>query len=333
MFATTPLTRMILGVTIGAFAFAAAAHAAGSAESYPQRAITVVVPYTPGGSVDTVARIVTSELQKKLGQPIVIENKPGASGMIGASQVARAKPDGYTLLAHASSHVYLPMINANVSYDADKDFTPVSRIGTVPLMVVTRAEAPYDTLEEFVEYAREHHDKDSAVTWAISSFGTSDHLVGEILKRDLNLNMPIIAYRGAAPQLNDVIAGHVSIGASPMPGGHPFVASGHLKALAVTSAKRAEKLPDVPTIDESGVEGFDFSSWYGIWGPAGMPEDIVEKLADAIRSALETETVQSAFENLMFDVVDSSPEELATVQKDEQVMITQLAKDTDITIE
>src|SRR5690625_3702910 len=152
MLAKKRLVKLAVRAILGISAFAATAHAADSTENYPERPITVVVPYTPGGSVDTVARLVTAEMQKVLGQPIVIENKPGASGVIGATQVARAKPDGYTLLAHASSHVYLPIINPSVSYDVDKDFTPISRIGTVPLMVVTQADAPYDTLGELVDY-------------------------------------------------------------------------------------------------------------------------------------------------------------------------------------
>jgi len=297
--------------------------------SYPERPITVVVPYTPGGSVDTVARIVTAQLQKQLGQPIVIENKPGASGMIGSERVARAKADGYTLLLHASSQVYLPIVDTYAKYDALRDFTPIARIGTVPLLVVTRPEAPFNSLKEMQAYAREHKD---TLTWATSGYGTSSHLTEEMLNRDLKLGMQIVAYRGAAPQLTDVMAGHVSAAASPMPGVYPFVSSGKLKALAVTSFLRVSKLPDVPTVAESGVEGFDFSSWYGVWGPTGLPNGIADKLAKEIMKAVHSPAVQEQFSAMMFDVVDSSPSDLAEVQESEHEKISELAKEANIAI-
>lgn len=317
-----------LAVALG-LASLSGAQAANSSSNYPDRPITVVVPYTPGGSVDTVARIVTAQLQKQLGQPIVVENKPGASGMIGSEHVARAKPDGYTLLLHASSQIYLPIVNANAKYDALKQFTPVARIGTVPLLVVTGSESPYNSLKEMQAYAHEHKD---TLTWATSGYGTSSHLTEEMLNRDLKLGMQIIPYRGAAPQLTDVAAGHVSAAASPMPGVYPYVSSGKLKALAVTSSSRVSKLPDVPTVAESGVEGFDFSSWYGVWGPAGLPQDIAEKLASEIMKATHTAEVKKQFDTMMFDVVESSPADLAKVERSEHEKISTLAKEANISI-
>ncbi|OZI43129.1 Bug family tripartite tricarboxylate transporter substrate binding protein [Bordetella genomosp. 4] len=306
-----------------------AAQAHGETDKYPSRPITVVVPYTPGGSVDTVARLVTAQLQEQLGQPIVIENKPGASGMIGSEYVARAKPDGYTLLLHASSQVYLPLVDARVKYDALKDFTPIARLGTVPLLVVTGAESPFNTLKEL--QAQAHAKKDS-LTWATSGYGTSSHLVEEMLNRDLKLGMQIVPYRGAAPQLTDVTAGHVSAAASPMPGAYPYVASGKLKALAVTSSSRVAKLPNVPTVAESGVEGFDFSSWYGVWGPAGLPANIANQLATEINKAIHAPEVTKVFDTMMFEVAKTSPQDLAKVQQDEHDKISLLAKEADIAV-
>lgn len=305
------------------------AQAHGETDKYPSRPITVVVPYTPGGSVDTVARLVTAQLQKQLGQPIVIENKPGASGMIGSEYVARAKPDGYTLLLHASSQVYLPLVDARVKYDALKDFTPIARLGTVPLLVVTGAESPFNTLKEL--QAQAHAKKDS-LTWATSGYGTSSHLVEEMLNRDLKLGMQIVAYRGAAPQLTDVTAGHVSAAASPMPGAYPYVASGKLKALAVTSSSRVSKLPNVPTVAESGIEGFDFSSWYGVWGPTGLPANIANQLATEINKAIHEPDVTKVFDTMMFEVAKTSPQDLAKVQQDEHDKISLLAKEADIAV-
>jgi len=320
--------RILAAVAMGmTWLMAAPAHAA--SDAYPARPITVVVPYTPGGSVDTVARLVTAQLQKQLGQPIVVENKPGASGMIGSEYVARAKPDGYTLLLHASSQIYLPLVDARAKYDALKDFTPVARIGTVPLLIVTGAESPFKSLKEM--QAQAHAKKDS-LTWATSGYGTSSHLVEEMLNRDLKLGMQIVAYRGAAPQLTDVMAGHVSAAASPMPGAYPYVASGKLKAIAVTSSARISRLPDVPTVAESGVDGFDFSSWYGVWGPAGLPAGIANQLASEINKAIHAPDVAKVFDTMMFEAAEASTQDLATVQQSEHDKISQLAKEANIVI-
>jgi tripartite-type tricarboxylate transporter receptor subunit TctC len=314
---------------LGLSALGVSAQTTNAVKNYPERTITVVVPYTPGGSVDTVARILTAQLQKQLGQPIVIENKPGASGMIGSGHVSKSNPDGYTLLLHASSHVYLPLVSANAKYDALRDFTPISRIGTVPLLIVTKPDAPFNTLQEMKAYAEKNR---GTMNWATSGYGTSSHLVEEMLNRDLALGMPIIAYRGAVPQLTDVMAGHVSAAASPMPGAYPFVSSGKLKAIAVTSAQRVKSLPNVPTVAESGVKDFDFTSWYGVWGPAGLPKEIAEKLAAEINKALQSPEVQKAYETSMFSIVESSPADLEATQVMENKKIGQLAKDANILI-
>jgi len=324
--------KIVCGMAITAamgFSSQSVAQPENDSNRYPDRPITVVVPYTPGGSVDTVARIVTAQLQKQLGQPIVIENKPGASGMIGSERVARAKPEGYTLLLHASSQVYLPIVDANAKYDALNDFTPIARIGTVPLLIVARPEAPFNSLKEMQAIAQKNKD---TLTWATSGYGTSSHLTEEMLNRDLKLGMQIVAYRGAAPQLTDVMAGHVSAASSPMPGVYPFVSSGKLKALAVTSSSRVSKLPDVPTVAESGIENFDFSSWYGVWAPAGLPKGIADKLAKEVMIATHTPEVKKQFDTMMFDVVESSPADLDRVQKSEREKILQLAKEANITI-
>lgn len=322
-------SRRVLPIVAMAMTSLMVAHAHGTPEAFPSRPITVIVPYTPGGSVDTVARLVTAQLQKQLGQPIVIENKPGASGMIGSEQVARAKADGYTLLLHASSQVYLPLVNANAKYDALKDFTPVARIGTVPLLIVTATTSPLNSLKDMQTQAQANKN---SLTWATSGYGTSSHLVEEMLNRDLKLGMQIVAYRGAAPQLTDVMAGHVSAAASPMPGAYPYVASGKLKAIAVTSASRIAKLPDVPTVAESGVKGFEFSSWYGVWGPAGLPANIANQLASEINKATHAPEVTKVFETMMFEPADTSPQDLAKVQQDEHDKISQLAKEANIVI-
>ena len=234
-----------------------------SADDYPSKPIRMVIPYTPGGSIDTVGRMVADQLQRQLGQPIVIENTPGASGVLGSLNVRKAKADGYTLLFNASSQVYLPLVLAKKSYDAEKDFTPVGQIGYVPLIVAVNNDVPAKNLAEFAALARANPDK---YTWATSGLGTTSHLSEEMINRALKLRMAIIAYKGAVPQLTDVIGGHVSAAVSPMPGVHSFVQAGRLRALAVTSKTRVPSMPEVPTVAENGVPGFELLSWHGIWG-------------------------------------------------------------------
>ena len=249
------------------------------AQEYPNKPIKVVVPYTPGGSVDNTCRLLTDQLQKQLGQPVIIENKPGASGSIGSLEVMRAAPDGYTLLCHASSQVYLPLVVKRKTYDAEKDFTSVAQIGYVPLVVVTYPKFEADDLQGLVALAQKSPGK---YTWSTSGLGTSSHLSEEMLNRGLKMNMEIISYKGAVPQLTDVMGGHVTAAISPMPGVSGFIRSGHLKALAVTSDKRLDAMPDIPTVSESGLPGFEMYSWYGLWGPANLPESVVNKLSTEV---------------------------------------------------
>ena len=246
------------------------------AQTYPTKPIRMIVPYTPGGSIDTVGRLVADQLQKQMGQAFVIENRPGASGMIGAQEAARAPADGYTLLFNASSQVYLPLVVSKKTYDAEKDFTPVAQVGYVPLAVVTNPAVGASSLAEFAALSRAHPKK---YTWATSGLGTTSHLTEEIINRELKLDMEIVLYKGAVPQLTDVMGGHVSAAVSPMPGVTPFLKSGKLRPIAVTSSKRLASLPDVPTVAESGIPGFELLSWYGLWGAANMPRAVVDRLS------------------------------------------------------
>lgn len=233
--------------------FTGVAHAAFPAD----KPIRLVVPYTPGGSIDTLARIVAQELQKLLGQSIVIDNKPGASGMIGSQEVARAPADGYTLLFNASSQVYMPLVVSRKTYDAEKDFTAIAQVGYVPLAVVVNPEIPFKTLRELATHARANPKK---LTWATSGLGTTSHLTEEMINRDLKLDMEIILYKGAVPQLTDVMGGHVSAAVSPLPGVTPFLKGGKLRPIAVTSRTRVANLPEVPTVAESGMPEFELLS-------------------------------------------------------------------------
>lgn len=300
------------------------------AQSYPAKPIRMIVPYTPGGSIDTVGRLVADEMQRILGQSFIIENKPGASGMIGANEAARAPADGYTLLFNASSQVYMPMVMAKKTYDAEKDFTPIAQVGYVPLAVVVGPTVHARTLAEFASMAKA---KPKTYTWATSGLGTTSHLTEEMINRELKLDMEIILYKGAVPQLTDVMGGHVSAAVSPLPGVTPFIKSGRLRPVAVTSAKRLASYPDVPTVAESGMPGFELLSWYGLWGPAGMPKDVVEKLNAAVAKAVQSPHVKARFADLSFETTENTPAQFAKLIQDEIRRVGVVIKAANIRIE
>jgi tripartite-type tricarboxylate transporter receptor subunit TctC len=272
----------------------------------------------------------TDQLQKQLGQAVVIENKPGASGMIGSLEVMRAPADGYTLLCHASSQVYMPQVVKKKTYDAEKDFTSIAQIGYVPLAVVTYPKFEANNFKDFVALVKKSPGK---YTWATSGLGTASHLSEEMLNRALKLNMEIIAYKGAVPQLTDVMGGHVSAAISPLPGVTSFIKSGNLKVLAFTTDKRITAYPNVATIAESSLPGFEMNSWYGLWGPANLPKDIVNKLAEQVALALKNKGVRDRLNELEFEPSTINTAQFEKLVKDESVRIGILAREANISID
>jgi len=316
-----------------ALALAAAALLAGNpaaAQEYPHKPIRMVIPYTPGGSIDNVGRMVADQLQRQLGQPIVIENTPGASGLMGAMNVKKAKADGYTLLFNASSQAYLPLVVAKKTYDAERDFTPIGQIGFVPLIVAVNNEVPAKTMAEFVQLAKANPGK---YTWATSGLGTTSHLSEEMVNRALGLQMEIVAYKGAVPQLTDVVGGHVSAAISPMPGVTSFVQAGRLRPLAVTSKTRIASLPNVPTLAESGMPGFELLSWYGIWGPADLPAALVARLNAEIGKAVQAPALKAKFAELSFVPTPSTPAEFKQLIAADIAKIGKAVKEANIVID
>jgi tripartite-type tricarboxylate transporter receptor subunit TctC len=246
------------------------------AQPWPNRTVSVIVPFPAGGSVDVVARLLMQKLNESMGANFIVENRAGgAGGAVGANAVAKAPPDGYTLMFTASIHIITPFINSKIPYDAVKDFAPVSLVASGPLIVSTALNVPASNLKELFDLVRKAPDK---YTFATSSYGSAGHLAVELLKRDAGVDTLVIAYKGAGPMLNDIMGGQIHLIADPMASSLPLAASGKIKALAVTSTKRVAAAPDIPTIAESGMTGFDFGSWYGLWGPKGLPADITAKL-------------------------------------------------------
>lgn len=277
------------------------------AQGYPSRPIKLVVPFPPGGSVDTVARTIAPQLQTQLGQPVVIENRPGANSVLGAQHVKRSAADGYTLLLNASLQVVNPMIMVGTTtYDTEKDFTPVTYLGALPQLVIVSARSPYTTLQQLLADARK---RPGEVQWATAAYGAAGHLAAELLKVKAKVDMPIVPYKGGAPAINDLIGMHVAAMVEPMASAYPQVKGGTLRALAVTTPKRLPALPDLPTVAESGFPGFDMPSWYGIWTPAGTPQDIVERLNTELKTVMQAPAVVQKLSSMFFQTVASSPTE------------------------
>lgn len=301
------------------------------AQPYPSRTVSVVVPFPAGGSVDVVARLLVQKLNESMGANFIVENRAGgAGGAVGANAVAKAAPDGTMLMFSASIHIITPFLNSKIPYDAVKDFSPVSLVASGPLLVSTAPNVPANTLKELFDLVRKEPAK---YTFATSSYGSAGHLAIELLKRDAGVDTLVIAYKGAGPMLNDIMGGQIHLIADPMASSSPLAAAGKIKALAVTSMKRVAAAPDIPTIAESGMTGFDFSSWYGLWGPKGLPADITAKLQAEIVKALAQPDIRERLATLGFEAIGSTPGEFATFIEAESARYGQIIRDAKIKAE
>jgi tripartite-type tricarboxylate transporter receptor subunit TctC len=279
------------------------------AEPYPKKPVTIVVPYPPGGPTDIVARVVGQKLGERLGQQVIVDNRPGAGGNIGAALVARAAPDGYTLLLGTTAHAINPSVFPAMNYDILKDFSPVVLLTSLPLVVITNASVPARNVQELVALAK---SKQGQLTYASSGNGQSTHLAAELFKTMTGAPMTHVPYKGSAPALTDVAGGQVSVMFDTMLSAMPHIKSGRLKALAVTSAKRSASAPELPTVAESGVPGYEAVAWSGLLAPAHTPPEIVTKLNSEINAILSQPDVQKRFLNDGAEPVGGSPEQFAT---------------------
>lgn len=303
--------RVLAALLVGCMPLSLAAQGA-----YPDQTIRMIVPYPPGGGVDVLGRIVAQKLSESLGQRVVVENRPGASGMIGSEQVAKAAPTGYTLLANAAIHVINPSLYPKMSFDAMRDFAPVSLIAQVPLMLVVHPSLPVKSVRDLIALAKARPNE---LNFSSSGNATTPHLAGESFKIATGVRMQHVPYKGAAPSFIDLIGGHVQLTFDSMSVAMPYVKSGRVRALAVTTAKRSPTVPDLPTIAESGVPGFDISTWYGVWAPAGTPKDIANKIAAEIANALNQPAVRERLADLGAEPVGNTPEEFAAYCQSELV--------------
>jgi tripartite-type tricarboxylate transporter receptor subunit TctC len=301
---------------------------------YPARPITIVVPHAPGGAVDGVARTLAERLSEELKQNVIVENRPGASGMIGAASVARAEPDGYTLYFNASIHAINPLLyKSTIKYDAVKDFTPIGMVAQGALIFSINPQVPARTVQELVSVMKAAPDKYSTVT---SGYGSAGHLgIAQFLFETglSRQHVPIALYKGAAPALQDLIGGQVQAMMDPLLSSLPHVKAGKLRALAVTGHERSPLLPDVPTMREAGLKDFEFYSWYGLWSPARLPANVLKTLEAATAKAAAAPALQAKLQGLGFDVAYKNSADFGKFIQSEMSKYQTVIEKADIKIE
>jgi tripartite-type tricarboxylate transporter receptor subunit TctC len=303
------LARLAIGIALatgvtGAFA-----------QAYPSKPIHFVVPYPAGGPLDTVARLLGQKVSESVKQPVIVENKPGAGGNIGAETVAKAAPDGYTILMGAvATHAINPTLYANIPYDPIRDFQPITQIASTPNVLIVNNSVPSNSVREFIAYARQNPGK---LNFGSGSTGSAGHLAGELFKTMAGIEMTHVPYKGAAPAMQDLIAGQVQVMFDNFASANTQVKAGKVKALAVTTGKRSSLAPDLPTIAESGLPGFDINTWFGLFAPAGTPKDVIERLHSEFTRALALPDVREKIVNLGAEPVGNRPEDFAAYIKSE----------------
>jgi tripartite-type tricarboxylate transporter receptor subunit TctC len=292
-----------------------AAMAAGTAAEYPSRPVTLVVAFTPGGASDVLARILGRKLEQILGQPFVIDNRPGAGGNVAAEAVAHAAPDGYTLLAGNNAILATnAALYKKINFDPEADFAPIGLIGSQANILVVNPTLPVKSLAELIALAKANPGK---LNFASSGHGLAAHLAGELFKAEAKIDIVHVPYKGAAPALQDVIAGHVQMMFATASSVVSHIQDGKVRPLAVATLKRTAVLPDVPTIDELGIKNFDATTWHGLVAPARTPKDIVATLNQALVATLDDPGVKKSLGDLGVDIIGGSPEDFAAYIKSE----------------
>lgn len=325
------MTRIIRNLlALFAFVFALGFAVAATAQQYPSRVVRIIVPYVPGGTVDAVARVVADRLSEQMGRQFIVDNRAGANGMLGSEAVAKAAPDGYTLLLQASTFVTNPLFMTNVPYDVVRDFVPVSNIGSVPLLITAHPGVKASNLRQFIDLARAEPGK---LSFGTSALGSASHVAEEAIKHDAKLDVLIVPYKGTGAVITDLLGGHVSAFIDALPSSYPLVKAGKVRALGVTSAKRIAMLPDVPTVAESGLPGFDMASWYGLWGPARLPQEVTARLAGEVAKAVRSPLASERLGDQGFMAVGSSPAEFASFITVEMTKLARIIKEANIKAE
>ena len=299
------MRRPFWAAAVGAAAMFAAGGIASAQSAFPAKPVHILVPYAAGGGVDILARTLGDVVSRQWGQTVVVENRPGAGGVVASQALVAAPPDGYTLIVVASGHATNPFLFAKLPYDTFKDFTPISLLASSPNILLVRADSPFKNLSEVIAQAKA---KPGSLSLGHAGNGTSTHLAGELLKNLAKIDIEAIPYKGGAPAINDLLGGQIPLSFNNGPESVGQIEAGTVRALAVTTAARAPFLPDVPSASET-VPGYDTEVWWGLLGPGGMPRDLVEKLSHDFVAALNTEAVKERLTRLGASPIGSSPQQ------------------------
>jgi tripartite-type tricarboxylate transporter receptor subunit TctC len=318
-----PTLRIAAGLVL------AAACSLAQAQAWPSRPVKLVAPFSPGGFTDVVARILAQKLTESLGQPVIIENKPGAGSTIGTDYVAKSKPDGYTFAIVSTTHVSSPWLYKSMPYDSLKDFTPVMKLVEGPYVLVANPKVSAKSVTELLALAKAQPGK---LDYASSGNGSAQHLVGAMFANMGGVQLNHVPYKGSGQAMQDIVGGQVQLGFVGMPNALPYLPSGRLRALAVTTRKRSPDLPDVPTMDEAGIKGYDATIWLGLLAPAGLPRDILTRMNSEIIKALASPETRKLILSAGVEVSTSSPEEFAALMRTELDKWGKVVKDTGATI-
>jgi tripartite-type tricarboxylate transporter receptor subunit TctC len=310
------LAASVSGITPSAFA------------AYPEKLVRIIVPFAPGGGTDLIARTLGTGMSQELGQSVIVENKPGAGTIIGTDAVAKSPPDGYTLLIATFAHAVNPGLQPKLPYATDKAFAPVVLVGRSPNVLVVNSDSPYKTVQDVIAAAKA---KPGKLNFASQGNGTSAHLAGELFKNLTKVDLTHVPYKGAGPALTDLLGGQVDLMFGTAAAVTPFLQSGKLRALGVTTAERSPAFPNVPTIAESGVAGYAAESWYGLYAPAGTPPDVIAKLNAAAKKAVQSETFRKRAQEEGLIISAGAHAELDTYVLGEEARWKKIVKEIKIT--
>jgi tripartite-type tricarboxylate transporter receptor subunit TctC len=303
------------------------------AQNYPTKPVKIIVGFAAGGFTDVLARLLAQKMQERLGQSVIVDNKPGATGIIGADYVAKSPADGHTLLlAHVNSNSIIPALQPKLPYDVLKDFTPIVRVASSPMLLVVNPNVPATDVKSFIALAKKK-ESEGGFSYASSGNGSVQHLAAAQFMQMTNIKMTHVPYKGSGQAVTDLISGQVDLNFESVPSSIQYVKSGKLKALAITSTKRSEILPDVPTIAESGVPGYQIEQWFAIMGPRGMSNDLVQKLNKDLNAILQSPEIVTKVKQQGGNVIGGSPEEFAQFLKQDTVEWAKLIKAANIKID
>lgn len=318
---------MNLVTTLGAMLISSGINAQSQLPAdYPSRPLTLIVPYTPGGTTDMVARLIANKLSESLGKPVVVENRPGGGATLGTGNVAKAPPDGYTLLLASSTPLVIAPLLGDAPYNPTKDFTPISLVADAPLVVYTNASLPLNSIQELISHSKNQSNGLNYATYGQASLA---HLAGELFKNQTGAALNHVPYKGSSPAIMDVVAGHVPVGFDMLPAVLPQYKAGKVRVLAVTSKERSPQMPEVGTVSAT-LSGYEVSSWFGIVAPAGLPEPILRKLNQELVAIVARKDVQDSLASLSLKPVSSSSERFSEILQQDAKKWQQIIKNAAI---